>query len=391
MSAVLYYIYNGEVVVHKQKLDPFLDIIKAMQIFIDNHFITKPSETIRNFNIESNVFNCATNAHRSDIFTLKLGDCRDQICFNIKKGAIIKDIIQYSLNESDHQDKQVRNQNQAEQFKTSLGNLKSPYGDRQRNSFLRDLFIETYPPNGNVNGQMAGVLAISNEHYRAPASVLFTNANGEHLGAGDTVLETYKNPNSIPILPYFSHPMRMQYLHNYNKNEYEKYSKLCPDQSHYDVCSNEIIKMKSLYEMGKTQSYTYYWENMISAHKKLSLVPAALKGNVVSETDSPYLDLSMRNRMSEDFRTSLKTQRNLAVNNSLYTSMPTGIDKQRCMPETTNSSKVMICNHVLNSPWTSCVPNNFKPFRRKIVNLENKVFQVEEVCVFLLFYIYLFV
>ncbi|KAI8428889.1 hypothetical protein MSG28_007524 [Choristoneura fumiferana] len=56
MSAVLYYIYNGEVTMPKQKLEKFLDIIKAMQIFIDRQYLTQLSDNIQEIDFNTSKY-----------------------------------------------------------------------------------------------------------------------------------------------------------------------------------------------------------------------------------------------------------------------------------------------------------------------------------------------
>ncbi|KOB75754.1 Uncharacterized protein OBRU01_07281, partial [Operophtera brumata] len=180
MSSVLYYIYNGEVVLQKDKLGLFLEIVKAMQIYIDCQYLSKIQKDAEDKYFEL-VKQCEIISLPNEIFTLGFNS-EDQPIFNIKKCKQSQRAqLKYSQSDSDCFDYRVRCQNESELSESRLGNLKSPYEGRQSNSLLRDLYIGTYPRNGNVNGLTESVLAISNECYQSPASVLLANANCRHL------------------------------------------------------------------------------------------------------------------------------------------------------------------------------------------------------------------
>ncbi|XP_075971132.1 uncharacterized protein LOC142973363 [Anticarsia gemmatalis] len=360
MASVLYYIYNGEVIVQKQKFEMFLDIIKAMQIFIDNQYL--PQTTDQNCNESDSWINSETDLSKTAVFTLGSERSRDQRYINLKKGDEIQDVLlQYSVSDSDDNDKPVRSQTLSEEHKSSLGNLKSPYGDRQRNSFLRDLFIETYPRNGNVNGLTTGVLAISNECYRAPASVLLTNANGKHLSADDTLLEPYKKTSEhISNSPTVFH-LRRQQRCTRREQDYGETSKSIHDSPFVGVTQ-------------KSTAVSFFNNDLQVAPKNrwVSHVPLSTSGlfqiglqkQLISGLYGHTLDYSVAPSMFDSIK-SMHAHRNKAAlsERPFLTNSKEDFNKDM---ETTATSKVTILNHVLDSPWSPRIPNNFNPFRRKV-------------------------
>ncbi|XP_026729625.1 uncharacterized protein LOC113495204 [Trichoplusia ni] len=356
MSSVLYYIYNGEVVVKKDKIEMFLDIINAMQIFIDSQYLSKIADKVDSHVFENSIH---TDLSKERIFTLGLADSDDQQYVNLKKGKIFQDVShQYSkVNKSDCDDKLVRTQNPSGENKTSLGHLKSPYEDRQRNSFLRDLYIETYPRNGNVNGLTAGVLAISNECYRAPASVLLTNANGKHLNDDDILLKPHKKANEhISHSPTVFH-LREQQRCTRDEPDNCNMSKTLYDPPSLSVCSVKESNNKRIYgTVNKNESDT---RNVWVDHSPMTTNPLfqfGLQERILSGLCVPSLDFT--------FPSMLDSMKPLQAfnNKSVYACTNSGTRKEI---DTNSSTKVTILNHVLESPWSPRMPNNYKPFRRK--------------------------
>lgn len=354
MTSVLYYIYNGEVIVQKDKIEMFLDIVKAMQIFVDGQYLPQMSDTLEYNNFDVS-FHFETDLSKRNVFTLGFEDCRDQRYVNIKKGKAFQDVLQYSVSNADCKDKLVRSQNPSGERKSSLGNLKSPHGNRQRNSFLRDLFIETYPQNGNVNGLTAGVLAISNECYRAPASVLLTNANGKHLSADGSLLEPYKKTNEhISHSPKVFH-LRKQQRCTRDEPDYGETNKMY-DQSCLKICSTE----KSIKTHAFDTDTNNLPMNILMNHVPMSanpLVQLGIPEQILSRFYVPSLDFSIAPSMFNAIKP-MPVHRNRAV-------IDNASDESRKEIDVTTSARVTILNHVLESPWSPRIPTNYKPFRRK--------------------------
>uniref|UniRef100_A0A2A4J371 Protein krueppel n=1 Tax=Heliothis virescens TaxID=7102 RepID=A0A2A4J371_HELVI len=348
MASVLYYIYNGEVVVKQEKIEMFLDIIKAMQIFVDNQYLPPTSSTLKsnNFNLS---FHYQSDFSKRNIFTLGFEGCTDERFVNIRKGMDIQDVFQYSVRDPDCEDKLLRSQNPSGERESSLGNLKSPYGDRQRNSFLRDLFIETYPRNGNVNGLTAGVLAISNECYRAPASVLLTNANGKHLSADGSLLEPYKKTKEhISHSPTVLHLRKQQRCTRDGPHFGE--TKALHDQSCLKDCADEKNTKSAIFGADVN--------NILRNNIAMSANPLfqfGMQEQVLSRLFVPSLDFSVS---SSVFDPMMQAHNNRsAIDNAG--------DKNSKEIAVTTSTRVTILNHVLDSPWSPRIPINYKPFRRK--------------------------
>lgn len=350
MSSVLYYIYNGEVIVPKEKIEMFLDIIKAMQIFVDKQYLSQLSDEYNKFVLSGH---CETDLKKTNVFTLGYEGCSDQQYINIKKGKEIQDVLQYSASDADYKDKVVRSQNPSGERKSSLGNLKSPYGDRQRNSFLRDLFIETYPRNGNVNGLTTGVLAISNECYRAPASVLLTNANGKHLSGDGSLLDPFKKANEhISHSPTVFH-LRKQQRCTRDDPDYGETKKTMYEQSPLKLCPSE-------------KSNTHVFGNDTKA------APMNILMNHVPMPTNPLLQFGIQEQIlsgfyvpSLDFRIPPSIFDPMKKEHKNKGFIDSSGDETNKDIDMAPSNKVTILNHVLESPWSPRMPNNYKPFRRK--------------------------
>ncbi|CAB3221407.1 unnamed protein product [Arctia plantaginis] len=369
MASVLYYIYNGEVIVKKHKLEMFLDIIKAMQIFVDNQYLPQYIES--NYQDSNLIGQKEADLCKNNIFTLGVDDSTDQGYINLKRGVINKDLLlQHSESNSDCTNKIMYSQNPSEERRTPLGNLKSPYGDRQRNSYLRDLFIETYPRNGNVNGLTSGVLAISNECYRAPASVLLTNANGKHLN--DTLLEPYKKTSEhIGNSPSVFHIHKQQRCTR-GEQDYGETSKSFCD-SFANVCSVRKINTKYVFDSESRNYSKNDWMNHVSIPEN-SIFQIGVQDQLLSGLYVPSLDYSVTPLMFN----SVKSIRNKTSTSSSILSSDRNEDGLKEM-DTTSMPKVTILNHVLDSPWSPRKPINYKPFRRKVEGSLQKMTNQKEI------------
>lgn len=319
MSSVLYYIYNGEVIIHNNKMDTFLEIIRTMQIFIDEKYLP---ETFSAGNIEikctggNNKFKFKNN----EIFSL--GNCDDKNYINIKKGSEIWDLLQpCSVNNTVQRDKQVRRHGL-----TCLDDLQPQCRDRQSSSFLRDLYIETYPRNGNVNGRTAGVLAISNERYRESTSVLLTNADDKNLRV-DNVPDISKGPTDMPFwYSGMKNPKEAFGTQNFNSYEpfnFKNFSAMhVYPKLHVDTTnSNNLL----------TNSFS------IPSH----MFPLGLTENNYKN----FREFNL-NKLSEEHRALLKRDFKLSATSN-------------------KTAKSAILNQVLGSPWSPRLPINYRPMHRK--------------------------
>lgn len=317
MSSVLYYIYNGEVIVHNNKLDTFLEIIRTMQIFIDEKYLheafsagnieTKYSGSNNKFKIKSN-----------QIFSL--GNCDEKDYINIKKGNEIWDLLQpCSVKNTVQRDKQVRRHGL-----TCLDDLQPQCRDRQRSSFLRDLYIETYPRNGNVNGRAEGVLAISNKHYREPTSVLLTNANDKNLRVDNA-------PDISKDMPFWHSGMKnaKETFGTQNFISYEPFNL----KNFSAMPVHPIIHVNSL-----TNS-----NNVLTNCFSLPLQPFPLG---LTENKCKHFREFHDNKLSEEQRALPKTDFKVIASNN-------------------KTAKNAIFNQVLGNPWTPRLPINYRPMHRK--------------------------
>lgn len=319
----------------KEKLEMFLDITKAMQIFIDERYLPKTYD----LGDQSEPYLKTSKEDENIVLSLGTEKSAGKQYVNLKKGDQIRDILlQYSFDVLDNQ--QVRCQDWSE-HQASLGNLQAPYEDRQRSSFLRDLFIETYPRNGNANGRSAGVLAISNERYRVPTSVLLPNANGKHLS--NTLPEASDTRVDAPVWSNNVHNMKYGYDNPLNFHEFN---------TNLNINQFNLNDPKLL--------FGYY--NTLISNSKRPLINTVPFLHELAEKHMSSLDLSAEESFSQSvgtFETRYKyltTEHNKSLRNThkIDDSLGNG-----------GLVKGTILNQVLESPWCPRLPKNFRPFRRK--------------------------
>lgn len=372
LSSVLYYIYNGEVILQKHKLGYFLDIIQAMQIYIDCQYLPKVREDADESNLEfySSLY---SNTPKTEIFTLGCEDDKDQRFINIKRGTETQTVLlQYSQRQTDFSDNVVRSQNESELHRSRLGNLELPCGDRQRNSFLRDLFIETYPRNGNVNGLTESVLAISNEYYRPPASVLSTNANGEHLGddhslAGFCTKTTQETLNMSAII---HHGQQLQCRNNYN-GKFKPSARVNANLPYikYPTVPNDLT-----FVYGKSETVEKFPNDRISF-----LSQQFNENNILSPVTPSHLDFQQSFLDAMIQKCNLFNESQCAVTQSFPVKYGNGVKSKDFK---LNNPPKVIFNQVLENPWSPRKPNNFRPLQRKRENCNLQISRVS--CNFLI-------
>ncbi|XP_047986465.1 uncharacterized protein LOC125226522 [Leguminivora glycinivorella] len=311
LSAVLYYIYNGEVTMSIQKVDKFLDIVKAMQIFVDRQYLTRLSI---NIDIEYNLHKPEANDASAFILRSDNDSNSSLVAFrkmyqhtvsrSTKDATDYEQIIQASLNWN-------------EQFKPVLGNLQSSHEDRQRDYFLRDSFMETYPRNRNANGRAAGVPAIPNTSYRSPTSLFLTNANLN--------------------------------------------GSLSPDMLNMPSDNNATSQPHNLRLTSKPQdnvAITWLQRKMSNLNNLLIDKPGSLISMDTLRNNSrhkSYLDLSILQKAHTAMPTSV------AKNNVTKTDNCTQIKIEKSNIQ----HKAAILNKALDSPWCPRLPNSFRPFEEK--------------------------
>lgn len=331
VSSVLYYIYHGEVVIQRCQLNEFLDIIRNLEIYIDPQYfkISNGMEHLDNGEYQEN------NLSKND--ETFANSEREYV--NKKKG--IKNIIcnvQCSFDGLDFGDKEIRTR--SENFSSSAGDVVR-CEDRQRGSLLRDLFIETYAQNGCSNGLGAGVLAISNEHYREPRSVVFTNANAAHP---NTLAETHKIVSELRsyILPTSQKPLSS------HKN--------CQA---FNNCTTESFA--KLTEMHRSKS----GEKKVNENGSL---PLNFKNSCLIRSESSTLDLRMSVFKNDDVECIFK-RKNFNESSSIKLCNEEIHTKVGVNHKDNNSKGIetreVILNEVLENPWSPRLPYYYKPFRRK--------------------------
>ncbi|XP_061710298.1 zinc finger protein 677-like [Cydia pomonella] len=317
LSAVLYYIYNGEVTMSTQKVDKFLDIVKAMQIFVDRQYLTQLSINIdidytitKRIPNDASVFVLRSEKDDSNSSLVTFRKLNQQIAScNTKYATDYKDCIQAS-----------RNWN--EQFKPILGNLQSPHEDRQRDYFLRDSFMETYPRNRNANGRAAGVTAIPNRCYHSPTSLFLTNANVNGSFSPDTV----NLPSDNDASSQMSYNLRLTSKpHQDNVGIMELHRKL---SNLSNLCMEPVSASSSMETLRNNSKHKSYLDLSI-LQKAHTVMPTSVAKNNLTKRD---------NHME------IKVEKYISFN---------------------RQHKVAILNKALDSPWCPRLPNSFRPFRRK--------------------------
>ncbi|XP_059059223.1 zinc finger protein 157-like isoform X2 [Achroia grisella] len=362
MSSVIHYIYNGEVIIKKQKLEMFIDIVKAMEIFIDHQCLQQLRVCLGNNNLNLSHYHESKCIKTNDVFSLSSVYNNNQQYVNLSKGEPIQDIdLDCSLRDSNSRDKQTECKNWR-RLQHSLEHLPASYADRQKNTFLRDLFIETYPRNGNVNGLTPSVLAISNERYRAPTSVLLTNANSKYPRTGDTVSEI-----SIRTTEYAAYAACAEVVRSkkYNNFYYEMHSKT----NNLKTSSTDLTKSYDKSYFSKIFEYNKK-DSLNGTYAQTSLVPATqiLPGvNVFSldlRTDRAVTDVKSNSHS--------KAHDSLSPTTSVMKSNENDLDENVCLI----NNRLLVLNQVMESPWCPRLPKDYRPFRKKSpVNMENKKIQ----------------
>ncbi|XP_073951438.1 uncharacterized protein [Choristoneura fumiferana] len=361
MSAVLYYIYNGEVTMPKQKLEKFLDIIKAMQIFIDRQYLTQLSDNIQEID-----FNTSKYITEDDHIFILREESDDKTLVNFKKLFQHHNSRSISKDEADYSEfAQGSRQNWNEQIRPSLGDLRSWHGDRQRDYFLRGSFMETYPRNGNTNGRAAGVPAIPNKCYRTSTSLLLTNANANgYLSSDDAFLPTSKQIVNADR-PAPCKVKSGSQLYNSNPENTiltELRRKLSPEMLN-DVWQRHQPGLKApsfeILQQSEDCKRTNYLDLSILHQPSQTLTYSPMLSNNFIVDKIPSIS-----NLENDCK-------NIIVNSNVKNT-----------PDT-SQNRVAILNKALENPWCPRLPNCFRPFRRKnnitsVSNDNNNNIQVEQ-------------
>ncbi|XP_046960593.1 zinc finger protein 286A-like [Vanessa cardui] len=170
LSLVLYYLYNGEVMVQRNQVKMFLEMINTMQIFVDSQYLSKINGLDQNSHFDDDNFQSQSKELGHSSLSL--------IC---KKDEHMHfDIINKVKHLSDDEDfdkgKRGNCSSLLKSRKNNVSDIKIKFGNRQMQS--RDAFVKTYL-SGNNKGLASGVLPIFNEHYQEAKSLLSTNVNVE--------------------------------------------------------------------------------------------------------------------------------------------------------------------------------------------------------------------
>lgn len=338
----------------------FLDIIKALQIYVDYSNLCQFFDGYDEAPIGLNVYTgCTMNLSPRNIFILGVDNCKDRNLINLKRVKEAQDTkVHCSLSKLDRSDKLC--QNGSDQRKSYLGNLKSSYGDRQRSSFLRDLYIETYPRNGNANGRSTSVLAISNEYYRAPASLLLANANDEHLNAVGILAETNKNQIGISSASCET------------SNFYKRLSLQQNTESDILYPRNNYLQSNPYFEkfQNNTNNNDLHCLNSNISPLNISLLQLKFQEQLKLYSNKSSMDVRVMNPASgyniQDSNDVSLSKDAIVVklsNKTINNTSNTEININNC---------AKVFNQVLDSPWCPRVPNNYRPFRKKTANSNEK-------------------
>ncbi|CAK1604217.1 unnamed protein product [Parnassius mnemosyne] len=355
MTYVLCYIYHGEVIIPKCSLNMFIDILQALQIYVDHQCLSNFCDGIKKSNTDVKMYS-ESNLTVTHCSTLDFVNSEGQQYANYKKGVEIENYKVLGLSDDlDFRDKRIRRCKWSEKFNSYVKDLKTRFGNRQRGSFLRDLFIETYGRNGNGNGLTAGVLAISNEHYRGPKSVLFTNANDRDRKAEDTHTQSPEISSEL----YSNSSPAYKSLH-FNRNF--TLSDNCRSENFQDTFRNKYKKSQVNINF------------LLDSDLKMSKDMFKLNKSYSFETDCATLDLKIASSYSKAIDLTHAKRHNIEKSNFIK-----DFDKQVLKNNMNRKNEIhfdvrntmakgSILNEVLKNPW--CPQNNYyyKPFRRKSNN-----------------------
>ncbi|KAL4706476.1 hypothetical protein ACJJTC_015674 [Scirpophaga incertulas] len=347
MTSVLYYMYHGEVFVNNHKLYCFLDIIKTLEVVIDYDYLSKIRESAGDTYYDLPTHCWRRRSQNCQTFTLSSETDNHHEYVNIRKGDGCQDILplQHSQNDMDVNDKRVSCRNQSD-GPQSFSNSQAPYESRQRSSCLRDLYIETYPQNGNVNGQNEGVLAISNELYPASTSVLLTNANCMLPSRADDIL----SKAMIKMSDY-------AFLNRFDEMSDNAANKRLVCTGNFNLSINSATPYIN-YQIPKTKSDFFSADNRAVSSFDFELsssLPARSSPNVTQNSLKYFKTINVINDNLSIFTRE--------VRKNLHTS---------------NVVKTQIFNQVIESPWRPRLPNNYKPFKRKADNCDGLQFHSKE-------------
>ncbi|CAG5040149.1 unnamed protein product [Parnassius apollo] len=355
MTYVLYYIYHGEVIIPKCRLNMFLEIIQTMQIYVDHQSLQnfcdgekKPYSYVKMYR-ESNV----TVTNCNDMTSLDFVNNEGQQYANYKKRVEIENYkVQGSSDSIDFRDKQIRCCKWSEKFNSHVKDLKTRFGNRQRGSFLRDLFIETHARNGNSNGLMASVQEISNERYRGPKSVLFTNANDRDRKAKDTHTDSPEISSEL-----YSNSSPAYKSLRFNRNFILS-----------DKCQSENFQESLRNKYKKSQVNIKF---LVDSDLKVSKDMFKMNEMYLFETEGTTLDLKITSSHSKaiDLTHAKKhnIEKSILIKDFDKQVLTNNLNKKNDLPFDVRNTmaKVSILNEVLRNPWCSRNNNYYKPFRRK--------------------------
>ncbi|KAJ2946999.1 hypothetical protein O0L34_g16342 [Tuta absoluta] len=352
MSSVLYYIYNGEVVIQKQKLGMFMEIVNAMQIFVDEKDLPSSCRGVE-FDAPS-IKHDQRTSETNKVFCLGRDTDGPYVKFK-KEQKTDCCLLKKSHNDSKFRDTQIRC---ADWTKQALGNMESACGDRQR-SFLRDLFMEIYPQNGNANGRARSVPSIQNARYRGPASQPPTNANTKHLQVDDT--HEMHNPPDVALNDYSTITQNSNYFISNNTSNHLgliNRTELSQTKKFHSAFSylNSIQNSPNNERSNQLMEYFSMQSGMIPALqpfdiKGIETYATLLRHNSFSTRSSIGVNTYQQNKI-QDCKNNLSMENNNKLNS--------------CKKSSTVLFKTTVLNEVLDSPWRPRQPTNYKPLRRKL-------------------------
>ncbi|KAG7299506.1 hypothetical protein JYU34_016468 [Plutella xylostella] len=327
MFSVLYYIYNGEVVVPSSTIESFLDIIVTLEIFVDKQILTKIQENSPDLDVKFEKI-YTNNPGLEEMYnsksTFKLGFSYDEELVTIRKERA--HISPASVGCGDQID--TVSCVQVQRQRPYLENIHSRQEGRQKKSFLRDSFTETYPRSGLSNGPAGRVPVISNEPYLDTTSAHLMNANCKSTHLLTPKLELTRE-NLTPVEAVFS-------------------------KSNMPMIVSDI--------QSSTTSLVCI-EPTKDEHDYLPHPPSKVEKSAFANV-SKILNSTCAYSLSAYSYNSLKTAFNLELAQSVDTVKGRGIHKSNV------GAKTAISNQVMQSPWSPRLPISYRPFRKKLQQKE---------------------
>ncbi|XP_026485902.2 zinc finger protein 615-like [Vanessa tameamea] len=326
LSLVLYYLYNGEVMVQRSQMKMFLEMINTMQIFVDSQYLLKISS------LDQSHFD-DDNFHQTKEFIqaskhIQFGIINKDVHFI----DMLKNVKHLSVDEDFDKVKRGICSTLLKSRKNDVTDINFEFGNRQMQS--HDAYVKT-SLSGNNNGLASGVLSIFNEHYQEAKSLLSTNANAEvhrsmTLSKESQIssMSDYKGNTSFEV------QAKKLDKTSYISNIVDNSGSQDLDQPELFMNDMKAIKQKCNDFRDKNIFHKKQMKAITSIGQSLTQVNTKLITNVQNNNTLPYSKITL--------------------------------NEQELKSKTKNTlTRVTILNQVLQSPWRPILPYNFRPVRRR--------------------------